>query len=102
MEVKDTDKLLERHGAYFGTLPMLGTSIDGTDAAPGHAGVIHAFAHHGLKQQGGAQLTDKAHHAMPSTLTLPTNKGAEGTRCLPQALQSDKGTAVSTLREQVE
>lgn len=102
MKVKNTDKLLQRHGAYFGTLPMPGMPTDGTDAVPGHAGIIQAFAQHGLRQQGGVQPADKAHHAMPSTLTLPTNEGAEGTCCLPRALQSDKGTAVSTLQEQAE
>lgn len=102
MKFKNTDKLLERHGAYFGTLPMPGMSTGGTDTVPGHAGIIQAFAQHGLKQQEGVQPVDKAHHAMPSTLPLPTDEGAEGTRCLPRALQSDKGTAVSTLQEQAE
>lgn len=45
-------KMLAGLRAYFGTLPMLGMSIDPADTVPEHVGVIHAFTHHQEKRAG--------------------------------------------------
>lgn len=92
MEVKDMGKMLAGLRAYFGTLPMLGMSIDPADTVPEHVGVIHAFTQHqekragcqapgrGGKQKGWVCLTGVPHQeatAVGHWDTSPASTGLE-------------------------
>lgn len=89
MELKDMGKMLAGRRTYFGTLPMLGMSIDPADTAPEHVGVIHAFAHHQEKRagcqalRGGCQkgwvcLTGVPHHGAAAAGHWDTSPASTG------------------------